>query len=69
MTLDDGRNKRTVFLNRPFIGLHIPPGIWAAEQDFSSGAICLVLASEKYDEADYIRDYADYLSYKFPSSL
>ena len=50
VALDDGVNKRTVVLNRPFYGLHVPPGIWAAEQDFSSGAICLVLASEKYDE-------------------
>lgn len=57
VVLDDGQNKRTVSLNRPYFGLHIPPGIWAAEQEFSSGATCLVLASEKYDEADYIRDY------------
>lgn len=59
--LDDGKNKRTVLLNRPYYGLHIPPGIWAAEQGFSSGCICLVLASHKYNEADYIRDYQDYL--------
>lgn len=58
--LDDGLNKRTVLLNRPFYGLHIPPGIWAAEQGFSSGSICLVLASEGYDENDYIRDYEEY---------
>lgn len=64
VVLDDGVNKRTVLLNRPFYGLHIPPGIWAAEQGFSSGAICLVLASEKYDEADYIRDYNEFLKYK-----
>ena len=61
--LDDGVNKRTVYLNRPFKGLHIPPGIWAAEQEFSSGAVCLVLASEPYDEADYLRDYQDYLKF------
>lgn len=61
--LDDGKNKRTVVLNRPFYGLHIPPGIWAAEQGFSSGSVCLVLASEKYDEADYIRDYEAFLRY------
>lgn len=59
--LDDGKYKRKVFLNRPNIGLHIPPGIWASEQNFSSGAICLVLASEQYDESDYIRSYQDYL--------
>jgi len=62
--LDDGVCKRTVALNRPFFGLHIPPGIWAEEQGFSSGSICLVLASEKYDESDYIRDYNDYITYK-----
>ena len=60
--LDDGRAKRTVMLNRPFYGLHIPPGIWAAEKGFSSGAICMVLASHKYDENDYIRDYNEYLA-------
>lgn len=61
--LDDGRNKRTVLLNRPFYGLHIPPGIWASEQGFSSGSICLVLASHGYEKEDYIRDYNDYLKY------
>lgn len=64
VALDDGVNKRTVMLNRPYYGLHIPPGIWAAEQGFSSGAICLVLTSHKYNEADYIRSYEDYLEYK-----
>lgn len=55
--LDDGKNKRTISLNRPYFGLHIPPGIWAAEQSFSSGSVCLVLASEIYSAKDYIRDY------------
>ena len=64
VVLDDGKNKRTMQLNRPFYGLHIPPGVWAAEQGFSSGSICLVLASEKYDESDYIRDYQEFLEYK-----
>ena len=64
VTLDDGRNKRTVVLDRPFYGLHIPPGIWAAEQGFSSGSVCLVLASEKYDEGDYIRNYDEFIVYK-----
>lgn len=63
VVLDDGVNKRTVLLNRPFFGLHIPPGIWASEQAFSSGSICLVLASDGYKEGDYIRDYNDYLEY------
>ena len=61
--LDDGINKRTVLLNRPFWGLHVPPGVWAAEQGFSSGSICLVLASHGYEEDDYIRNYDDYLKY------
>ena len=64
VVLDDGINKRTVMLNRPFCGLHIPPGIWAAEQGFSSGSVCLVLASEDYNEDDYIRSYDDFLVYR-----
>lgn len=64
VTLDDGKNKRTVLLNRPYYGLHIPPGIWAAEQGFSSGSICLVLASRLYDAEDYIRDYDVFLKLK-----
>ena len=63
VVLDDGVNKRTVLLNRPFWGLHVPPGIWASEQGFSSGSICLVLASEGYSEDDYIRNYDEYLDY------
>lgn len=62
--LDDGSIKRTVMLNRPNMGLHIPPGIWAAEKGFSSGSICLVLASHKYDESDYIRNYEDFINLK-----
>lgn len=64
VVLDDGVNKRTVTLNRPYYGLHIPPGIWAAEQGFSSGSVCLVLASEKFDESDYIREYEEFKEYK-----
>ncbi len=59
--LDDGVEKKIVQLNRPYSGLHIPPQIWASEINFSSGSICLVLASALYDENDYIRDYAEYL--------
>ena len=62
--LDDGKVKKTVQLNQPYRGLHIPPGIWASEINFSSGAICLVLASHEYDESDYIRDYDEFLYYK-----
>ena len=62
--LDDGKNKRTVVLNRPYFGLHIPPGIWAAEKGFSSGSICLVLASHIYYESDYIRDYNKFRQFR-----
>ena len=62
--LDDGESKKTVTLNQPYKGLHIPPGIWASEVNFSSGSVCLVLASHKYDEEDYIRDYQEFLNYK-----
>ena len=62
--LDDGKVKKTIMLNQPYRGLHIPPGIWASEINFSSGAICLVLVSHKYDSEDYIRNYDSYLSSK-----
>ncbi|WP_121352392.1 sugar 3,4-ketoisomerase [Flavisolibacter nicotianae] len=58
--LDDGRTQRLIQLNRPYIGLHIPPMIWASEVNFSSGSICLVLASEPYSASDYIRDYEQF---------
>jgi hypothetical protein len=63
VALDDGENKKTIALNRPFYGLHIPPGIWAHEMNFSSGAICLVLTSHVFNEQDYIRNYSSYLEY------
>ncbi|AKD01955.1 FdtA/QdtA family cupin domain-containing protein [Pontibacter korlensis] len=62
--LDDGNSKRQILLNRPNYGLHIPPGIWASEVNFSAGAICLVLASHAYDEQDYIREYNEYVEYR-----
>ena len=55
--LNDGKVIKTVMLNQPYKGLHIPPGIWASEVNFSSGSICLVLASHNYEENDYIRSY------------
>lgn len=64
VTLDDGRVKRTFLLNRPYQGLLIVPGIWRTIDDFSSGAVCLVLASELYDEEDYIREYDDFIRFK-----
>jgi hypothetical protein len=62
--VDDGKCKKVFNLNRPYFGLHIPPGIWAEEFNFSSGGICLVLASHNYNEKDYIRSYEDYLNEK-----
>lgn len=64
VVLDDGINRRTILLNRPFYGLYIPAGIWASEQGFSSGSICLVLASHTYDAQDYIREYNDFKKFK-----
>lgn len=64
VTLDDGNEKRTFLLNRPYQGLLIVPGIWRTLDDFSSGSVCLCLASEMYDENDYIRDYGQFLKYK-----
>lgn len=59
--INDGQVQRMVQLNRPYIGLHIPPKIWASEMNFSSGSVCLVLASEVYAAEDYIRSYDEYL--------
>ncbi|MFD0765446.1 FdtA/QdtA family cupin domain-containing protein [Mucilaginibacter lutimaris] len=64
LTIDDGLNKKTVQLNRPYLGLHVKPGIWRDISNFSSGAICLVLASMLYTEEDYLRHYADFQRYK-----
>lgn len=64
VTLDDGNVKRTFLLNRPYQGLYVVPGIWRTLDDFSSGAVCMVLASEGYTEDDYIRDYDNFIDYK-----
>ncbi|CAM3758596.1 FdtA/QdtA family cupin domain-containing protein [Mucilaginibacter galii] len=64
VVLDDGKNKKTITLNRPNYGLYIIPGIWRDLVNFSSGSVLLVLASEKYDEKDYIRDYPQFLHLK-----
>lgn len=66
--LDDGRNKKIIQLNRPYYGLLIVPGIWREIVNFSSGAICLVLASEKYSEDDYLRDYSEFKKWKDDTS-
>lgn len=64
VTLDDGKGNRKDFhLNHPWQGLLVPTGIWRTLEDFSSGAVCLVLASESYDEDDYIYEYEDFLKY------
>lgn len=62
--LDDGKNKKIVTLNRPDFGLMVVPGIWRELFEFSSGAICLVLASRKYDNNDYIRDHDQFVSFR-----
>ena len=63
VSLDDGKTKSVIKLNRPWKGLHIPPMIWASEVNFDSGSVCLVLASDFYNESDYIRDYDEYLKF------
>lgn len=62
--LDDGKNKKEVFLNHPNKALHIKPGIWREMKDFSSGSVCLVLASMEYTESDYMRDYQEFLNFR-----
>jgi hypothetical protein len=62
--IDDGRNKKIIQLNRPYYGLLVIPGIWREIVNFSSGAICLVLASQKYKADDYIRDYSEFRKLK-----
>ncbi|MBD5341663.1 MAG: WxcM-like domain-containing protein [Bacteroides sp.] len=69
VTLDDGSVRRSFLLNRPYQGLLIVPGIWRTIDDFSSGAVCLVLASELYDESDYLREYDDFIHFKSPTSV
>ena len=62
--IDDGFNKKIIELNRPYFGLLVIPGIWREIVNFSSGAICLVLASDKYEAHDYIRDYNEFIKFK-----
>ena len=64
VTLDDGKCKRSFFLNRPYQGLYVKPGMWRDLVDFSSGAVCMVLASDVYNKEDYIRDYQEFLKYR-----
>ena len=62
--VDDGSSKKTFSLNKPNKGLYIPNGIWREMENFSAGAICLVLASDFYDESDYFRDYKRFIQFK-----
>lgn len=64
VTLDDGKCKRSFFLNRPYQGLYVKPGMWRDLEDFSSGAVCMVLASDVYLASDYIRDYQEFLKFR-----
>jgi WxcM-like, C-terminal. len=68
VTLDDGKCKRSFFLNRPYLGLYVKPGIWRDLDDFSSGAVCMVLASEIYKEDDYLRSYEEFIRYSNENS-
>ena len=63
VTLDFGDHRQTYHLNHPYQGLYVGTGVWRTLDDFSSGAVCLVLASQLFDEEDYIRDYDEYLQY------
>lgn len=61
VTLDDGKQKKLFHLNRSYFGLYIPPMMWRDLDNFSSGAVCMVLASDYYDENDYFRNYDNFL--------
>jgi dTDP-4-dehydrorhamnose 3,5-epimerase-like enzyme len=64
VTLDDGKDKKTFVLDKPWKGLLVVPGLWRDLDNFAGGTVCMVLASEKYESGDYIRDYNEFLKYK-----
>lgn len=64
VTLDDGKNKKTFVLDKPWKGLHVVPGLWRDLDNFAGGTVCMVLASEHYAEEDYIRNYDEFIEYK-----
>ena len=64
VTLDNGLNKQSFLLNHPYQGLLVETDIWRTLDDFSSGAVCLVLAEDPFDEEDYIREYKEFLNYQ-----
>ncbi len=61
IVLDDGFDKRRIHLNRSYLGLYIPPMTWRELDNFSSGSVCMVLASEYFEESDYLRDYSEFM--------
>lgn len=67
--LDDGQNKKTIHLNRSYFGLYIPRMVWREIDNFSSGAVCMVLASTLYDETDYYRNYQEFLDVQVNSRV
>jgi dTDP-4-dehydrorhamnose 3,5-epimerase-like enzyme len=64
VTVKDGKDKKSFLLNKPNVGLHIPNGIWRELENFSSGSVCLVFASDIFEEADYIRDFDEFIATK-----
>jgi dTDP-4-dehydrorhamnose 3,5-epimerase-like enzyme len=64
LLLDDGDKNERIHLNRSYYGIYIPPGSWRELENFSSGSVCLVLASEYYDEDDYLRNYDDFIEWR-----
>lgn len=64
VVLHDGKKERILTLNRPNVGLLILPGTWREIRNFSSGSVCLVVASDEYQEEDYIRDFEEFIAYK-----
>ena len=64
VNVTDGEKKLSFFLNHPYMGVLVPPGFWSTQEDFSSGAVCLVMASDYFDEEDYIRNFDDFLKWK-----
>ena len=67
--LDDGKDEKTFHLNRPYFGLYVCPMTWRRLDNFSSGSVCMVVASARYDEDDYVRDYSDFMSLRWSKGV
>jgi hypothetical protein len=67
VVLDDGKTRQTVTLNRPFVGLYLPQLVWREIENFSAGAVCLALASDHFDESDYVRNYERFVTLSIAS--